>query len=102
MVRGNSEDAMKIVLESYRNEFPAAYILKDLLKQYPPFATIPFEHRVIERGRIGLEEELKITDKLLNDRNKLLDLIPECPVHGKQCLPHMRRWILAQIDEKCL
>jgi len=40
-----------------------------------------------------LRDELAITDKLLNTRNETLALIPECPVHGPQCQPHMREWI---------
>ena len=40
-----------------------------------------------------LEEELAVNDKLLNARNEVLDEIPECPDHGKQCMPHCSEWI---------
>ena len=40
-----------------------------------------------------LEEELVVNDKLLNARNEVLDEIPECPDHGKQCMPHCSEWI---------
>ena len=47
----------------------------------------------IKVGRQHLEQELAVTDKLLKARNETLALIPECPVHGPQCQPHMREWI---------
>lgn len=40
-----------------------------------------------------LEKELKITDELLEERQKVLDTIPECQVHGKGCLPKISNWI---------
>lgn len=39
-----------------------------------------------------LEKELKITDEILADRQKVLDSIPECNLHGK-CVPHALEWI---------
>lgn len=39
-----------------------------------------------------LEKELEVTDSLLSEREKLLDAIPECSVHGK-CIPHALEWI---------
>ena len=33
-------------------------------------------------------EELDVTNKLLEERNRLLNAIPECPEHGAQCVPH--------------
>lgn len=42
-----------------------------------------------------LREELDITDKLLAARERVLDAIPPCPVHGSQCIPHALEWIEA-------
>lgn len=42
-----------------------------------------------------LKHELEVTEKLLEERQKLLDAIPECPVHGK-CIPHALEWIAKQ------
>lgn len=39
-----------------------------------------------------LQSELKVTESLLNERQRLLDAIPECPVHGK-CVPYALKWI---------
>ncbi|MEW6115633.1 MAG: hypothetical protein AB1553_01875 [Nitrospirota bacterium] len=39
------------------------------------------------------QEEIKISDKLLAERNRVLEAIPECPIHGKQCIPHAMDWI---------
>lgn len=38
------------------------------------------------------KEEIELDDKLLADRNRLLEAIPECPVHGA-CVPHALEWI---------
>lgn len=40
----------------------------------------------------ALEVELEVSDKLLEDREALLEAIPQCPVHGK-CIPHAIEWI---------
>lgn len=40
-----------------------------------------------------LVEELRITDALLTERNRVLDAIPPCPVHGMQCVPHALEWV---------
>jgi hypothetical protein len=40
----------------------------------------------------NLKSELKVTEHLLNDRQSILDAIPECPTHGK-CVPHALEWI---------
>lgn len=42
---------------------------------------------------VELERELKVTDGLLDERNRVMDAIPECQSHGKQCVPHALRWI---------
>lgn len=39
------------------------------------------------------EELLDVTDKLLTERNRVLDAIPKCPAHGSQCVPHAIEWI---------
>jgi hypothetical protein len=40
-----------------------------------------------------IREELRVTDIILNERNKVLDAIPPCPLHGTQCVPHALEWI---------
>lgn len=39
-----------------------------------------------------LEEELKLSDELLEDKKKLLKAIPQCVAHGP-CVPHALEWI---------
>lgn len=46
----------------------------------------------------ALENELKVTDKLLAERQKVIDLIPECQVHGGNCIPHALEWIQKQLQ----
>ncbi|QLG95295.1 hypothetical protein HZF02_26635 [Pseudomonas yamanorum] len=40
----------------------------------------------------ALREEVTIADKIIVERNLLLDAIPACPVHG-QCIPHAIEWV---------
>ncbi len=41
----------------------------------------------------SLESQIYILEKLLNERNRVIDAIPECPVHGPQCIPHALEWL---------
>jgi len=41
---------------------------------------------------LALREELRVTDALLEERQRVLDAIPECPCHGP-CVPHALEWI---------
>ena len=36
--------------------------------------------------------ELKVLGSLLDERNKLLEVIPKCEIHGA-CIPHAIDWI---------
>lgn len=40
-----------------------------------------------------LRHEIEVSDALLNDRDRVLNAIPECPVHGSGCVPHALEWI---------
>lgn len=44
-----------------------------------------------------LERELAVTDKLLEERNRVLKAIPGCKAHGEQCVPHALEWIAEQL-----
>lgn len=46
-----------------------------------------------------LEKELKITDGLLTERQRVLDAIPECKAHGRNCVPNALEWIAKQLHE---
>ena len=39
-----------------------------------------------------MEKELDVTESLLNERQRILDAIPECEAHGK-CVPHALDWV---------
>ena len=47
-----------------------------------------------------LKHELEVTDKLLNERQRVLDAIPECQSHGK-CVPHAIEWIEEMKAKHC-
>lgn len=36
--------------------------------------------------------DMRQADKIISERNRLLDAIPACPVHG-QCVPHAIEWV---------
>ena len=46
---------------------------------------------------IELIEEIKgdvrNMEALLRERQRVLDAIPECPLHGHDCVPHALDWI---------
>ena len=45
-----------------------------------------------------LTEEVKLDDKIIAERNRLLDTIPQCAAHG-QCVPYAIQWVKdAQTD----
>lgn len=52
----------------------------------------------VERQLAEVREELEITDKLLADRDRLLAVIPACPQHGAQCVPHAIQWVQAALQ----
>lgn len=54
--------------------------------------------KTMEEMFLARSEELKITDQILYDRSKLLIAIPECEVHGSECIPHAIEWIGESIE----
>ena len=39
------------------------------------------------------DEKIEVLDKLLAERNRLLEAIPECQAHGDKCVPHAIEWV---------
>lgn len=48
-----------------------------------------------KKTKADLEKELEVTDQLLAERDRLLEAIPPCPIHGK-CVPHAIEWVEEQ------
>ena len=46
----------------------------------------------LEESNRKLSEELKVTEGLYRERQRVLEAIPECNVHG-DCIPHALEWI---------
>ena len=40
-----------------------------------------------------LRNELRVTNELLNSRMKVMAAIPECELHGSNCVRHAIEWI---------
>jgi len=51
---------------------------------------------------LSLLEELRVTDELLNERNKVMNAIPPCPMHGHQCVPHALEWIKERVLQQVI
>jgi hypothetical protein len=48
----------------------------------------------ILKARIAeLEQELVVTNEILKEHNRVLEEVPECPLHGSQCVPHAVAWV---------
>jgi hypothetical protein len=55
----------------------------------------------LQRERDKLREELRVTDDLLNERQRVLDAIPACPAHGA-CVPHALEWVARRVGAELL
>lgn len=51
---------------------------------------------IIEKSLEKVKHELEITEKLLNERQQVINAIPECELHGGNCVPHALEWIEKQ------
>jgi hypothetical protein len=47
-----------------------------------------------------VKRELKVTEELLEERQRVLDAIPDCKLHGRNCVPHAIEWIEKQKNKK--
>lgn len=47
----------------------------------------------LRRENYELRREIEIDNILLAERNKLLAMIPPCPIHGSECIPWAKKWI---------
>lgn len=45
------------------------------------------------KSRDEIIEALDVAYQLLDDRDRLFEVIPECPEHGPKCTPHAIEWI---------
>lgn len=57
-----------------------------------------YEDAGLSKKILALQKELDTTDELLQARDEVIALIPECEAHGNNCLPNARRWIQEKID----
>ncbi len=44
---------------------------------------------------VELQEEIRVSDKILKSWCEVLEAIPPCPAHGSLCVPHALEWIAA-------
>ena len=88
-------DADRNRLEALRieNEKKIEELKAEIARVKESWDKTAWENTSLIQKKGELEEELAVNDKLLNARNEVLDEIPECPDHGKQCMPHCSEWI---------
>lgn len=56
-----------------------------------------------ERLRVGeIVGLLRVHEQLLRQRQGLLDLLPDCPTHGPDCIPHMMEWVTGMLASEKL
>ena len=58
-----------------------------------------FERWLETATAADLRQYIRVTESILEGRNCVLEAIPECPLHGNQCIPHALEWINARITE---
>jgi hypothetical protein len=103
-VGGFSNDIRLLTKEE---ELQAVRAIGKMLKPEATNGTMPewnilMDHLDLQRQRAEkAEEELAITDKLLVERQRLLDLVPPCPEHGS-CVPHAEAWVRDSIQARNL
>ena len=51
------------------------------------------------KSRDEIIEALDIAYQLLDDRDRLFKVIPECPEHGPKCTPYAIEWIKSKFDK---
>ena len=56
--------------------------------------------RLYDKHFSELKNELKVTEELLKDRQRVLDAIPECKIHGS-CIPNAIEWIEKMKNKDC-
>ncbi len=49
-------------------------------------------YSILQNQLAEVRHELELTEKILEQRQRVLDAIPECDVHG-ECVPHALEWI---------
>jgi hypothetical protein len=58
------------------------------------------KQEIAEMSRDELEEYALVLSRLLADRDELVNLIPPCPEHGTQCIPHAKEWVMQQLAKE--
>lgn len=47
-----------------------------------------------------LREHITTLEQIFAERQRVMEAIPECPVHGSECVPHALEWIKQQRDSE--
>ncbi|AFO47198.1 hypothetical protein [Pseudomonas putida] len=47
-----------------------------------------------------LKQNMYYSDQIIETRTRLLKLIPPCPVHGEECVPHAMEWVSAALAKE--
>lgn len=92
--RGTSKE-MKTRYEEWTNVSRESLAeASEILKQY----RLKIDALNRNDGTAALAHELAVTKELLAEFEVIGRMIPECPVHGRRCLPHIREWIKVRLE----
>ncbi len=53
-----------------------------------------------DKSRDEIIEALDVAYQLLDDRDRLFEVIPECPEHGPKCTPYAIEWIKSKLNKE--
>jgi len=51
-----------------------------------------------KRSYSDIIKELELSDQIIERYKQLIHSIPECPVHGNECIPHAIEWVNESIS----
>src|SRR3990167_1583902 len=73
----------KLLKELQRDSFNGQITIPEFIEKVKKYAELYAQE---------IQNDLKVTNSLYEERQRLLDAIPECPTHGK-CVPYVLEWI---------
>ncbi len=94
-IHGANEDQRKMVdsqPEEWEEELRANLMQPGFLQLGLKSFIRTERQRAFEEGVKISQKELRLTERLLEERQRVLDSIPDCPIHG-ECVPYALEWI---------
>jgi hypothetical protein len=55
---------------------------------------------IANMSRAELEGYALLLNKMIDDRDEVINLIPPCPEHGTRCIPYAKEWVMEQLAKE--